>query len=243
MDRLTDRIDSDSHAEIVRLLIPADIRDFARTRIAEETRRVQADHHNRVDAEGYAAYAKGLSVDTPWTHLVGVHDAINPWSPVVTPEECQIIPDLFPVMMVRNRIEDLCKLQLIGADERKEIVTCLAKVRHEAAQAPASEANGSPAAGSAEIEPQQTEAEKIANLQPAVQIAWAGWCAAEVSFQKTPEDREAWDWIREQEHLPEPPAFATWSKQVRTARKALGRQKNTSREGREGRSVVKANQL
>lgn len=104
------------------------------------------------------------------------------------------------------------------------------------------EANDPPAAGSAPAEPQRKEAEIIATLQPAVQIVWASWCEAEKHFDKTPTARQAWDWIRESE-LPEPQEFGTWDRHLRSARKALGRQKNTPRGGREGRSVVKANQL
>lgn len=81
-------------------------------------------------------------------------------------------------------------------------------------------------------------------LTPAIENAWLSWKLAEDYNPGELTDQKAYDWLREQE-FDAPlvgyklPAFDTWSKYVRAARKHYGEQKNQPRAGRAtGPSVV-----
>ena len=97
--------------------------------------------------------------------------------------------------------------------------------------------------------------DQIQQLEPAVRRAYLAYEYAEMKAVKRLEDREAYDLLKE-EGIPEgygnrgnlaeyePPAFDTWAKYLRTARKLLGESKYTPRKGRPtGKSVVSANQI
>jgi hypothetical protein len=57
-------------------------------------------------------------------------------------------------------------------------------------------------------------------------------------------DREVYDWVKEHADGEPLPAFNTWDRYVRDARKHLGKQKNTPRKGRAtGKSVVSEDQI
>ncbi len=128
----------------------------------------------------------------------------------------------------------------------------------EAGQAQTADANNQPADG--EGKPPNTfnpaDGETIhKSLQPAVRKAYSSFVYAERIASKKLEDREAYDWLKEngfpddggdQGELTDYtlPAFDTWNRQVRAARKALGEQKNDRRAGRTtGRSIVSADKL
>jgi len=96
---------------------------------------------------------------------------------------------------------------------------------------------------------------KRAKLAPAVRKAYLSFLYAEARNEKRLEDREAYDWLRE--HGIDPaeeesgeladyklPAFDTWSRHLRTARKAVGEQKYTPRRARPtGHSSVRSGQI
>ena len=92
------------------------------------------------------------------------------------------------------------------------------------------------------VEPERTEGDGK-RLTPAVQNAWASWLLAVENHATEPTDREAYDWLIEQD-FDAPlagyrlPTFATWAKYVRAARQHYGANKYSSREGRAGRSIV-----
>ncbi len=57
-------------------------------------------------------------------------------------------------------------------------------------------------------------------------------------------DRAAYDWLdKEDEETDDLPDFDTWARYLRAARKHCGRQKNTPRGGRAGRSIARADQV
>lgn len=85
--------------------------------------------------------------------------------------------------------------------------------------------------------------DKVSALTPSQQTAYQSCQFAESKIGKCT-DREAYDWLREegpQEY--DLPAFDTWRRYVRAGRKLHGAQKNTSRKGRIGRSVIKGNEI
>ncbi len=82
-------------------------------------------------------------------------------------------------------------------------------------------------------------------LTQAVKNAWASWKLAEANNPGKLTNRRAYDWLTKQE-FDAPlvgynlPAFDTWSRQLRDARKYHGEQKHQPRAGRAtGKSVVK----
>jgi hypothetical protein len=96
----------------------------------------------------------------------------------------------------------------------------------------------------------------LRELEPADQKAYYTYAYAEMNLG-TATGRQAYGWLTAN-GLPDEdspklakvltgyklPSFATWSRQVRTARKALGEQKHTQRAGRSlGGSVVPASDL
>lgn len=122
-----------------------------------------------------------------------------------------------------------------------------------AADRPAEQASG-------EREGEKSEADgrnaKLQLLQPAERKAYFAYLSAEAGADRQMEDREAFDWLREN-GLPDdagnlgeltdyklPAAFATWSRQLRAARNALGEQKYTRRPGRPtGSSIVRPREI
>ncbi|MCG3179635.1 MAG: hypothetical protein BIFFINMI_01976 [Phycisphaerae bacterium] len=79
-------------------------------------------------------------------------------------------------------------------------------------------------------------------LEPAERKAYQQYAyAVEQSAMPITKDREAYDWLAA--HLDSGdklPAYETWTRYLRSARKALGEQKNKPRRGRQaGRSVVR----
>ncbi len=99
---------------------------------------------------------------------------------------------------------------------------------------------------------QPSVAEVLESLKPSERKAWATWLMAERSHTVTPSDRKAYDWLKERDNDRfigelvdyQMPAFATWQRQLRTARSAMGQQKNTPRAGRAlGKSVARTSEI
>jgi len=93
----------------------------------------------------------------------------------------------------------------------------------------------------------ESVSEGHSELKPAQEIAYQQFNLAE---ERMPEplktDREAYDWLREHadcDELGRLPAFKTWARHVRAARRHYGTQKHKPRHGRTGRSVVSAGGL
>lgn len=92
------------------------------------------------------------------------------------------------------------------------------------------------------IEPADDNCDVFA-LTTTQEIAYQS-CRLAESKLGTCTDREAYDWLLEeapQEY--DIPGFDTWQRYVRAGRKHHGTQKNTSRKGRTGRSVIKDNEI
>jgi hypothetical protein len=124
------------------------------------------------------------------------------------------------------------------------------------------EGEGKAGAGSTTVQPEATTSgvareTALRDLEPADQKAYYTYAHAETKLGKTT-DRQAYQWLTDnglpdEKDSPEVakelagyklPSFATWSKQLRTARKALGEQKHTRRAGRSlGKSIVSASDL
>jgi len=93
------------------------------------------------------------------------------------------------------------------------------------------------------------------DLTPSVKNAYLSYTLAERTAGHRLEDRQAYDWLKNNDWQDEKrcpgslakydlPAFETWSRQLRAARKALGEQKHSSRASRRtGGSVVGADQI
>jgi len=86
---------------------------------------------------------------------------------------------------------------------------------------------------------------QVDDLPKAVRCAYWSFEAVEKKAGRSLEDREAWDLLNEKglPDLPELsayklPAFDTWSRYLRDARKARGEQKYSPRAGREGGSSI-----
>jgi len=91
-------------------------------------------------------------------------------------------------------------------------------------------------------------------LEPAEQKAYLAFQYAESRMGRGLQDRDAHE-LLEEEGIPsdggntgdlidyEPPNFDTWSRQLRTARRALGEQKRRRGRGRTTRSIVKVDQI
>jgi len=80
-------------------------------------------------------------------------------------------------------------------------------------------------------------------LPRAHQVAYQSFVFAESKIGRCT-DRQAYEWL-EEERLEghELPAFETWQRYVRIGRKHHGTQKNTSRKGRSGGSVIKSDEI
>ena len=103
----------------------------------------------------------------------------------------------------------------------------------------------------------KTREELLAELKPADQKAYYAYAYAEMNLGRTT-DPQAHQWLTDN-GLPEErdspelarelagyklPTLATWSKQVRNARKVLGEQKRSQRAGRvTGRSIIQGREL
>ena len=97
--------------------------------------------------------------------------------------------------------------------------------------------------------------EVLAGLEPADRKAYSAYQYAETMAEKRLQDREAYDWLKENGidankgdvgELAdyELPDFPTWTRQLRNARNPLGEQKYTRRAGRDtGRSIVTAKEI
>jgi len=97
--------------------------------------------------------------------------------------------------------------------------------------------------------------EVLKQLTPARRKAYFGFVLAEQQTEAPLQDRAAYDLLakvdfsKDDDQLEkladyELPTFATWGRQLRVARKALGEQKNTPRRGRDvGKSVITEDQI
>jgi hypothetical protein len=120
-----------------------------------------------------------------------------------------------------------------------------------------SEGNGgaSPTPEQPATDPNVKRKEVLEGLQPADRKAYLAYQYAETMAEKRLQDREAYDWLKEHRidaskgdvgELADYglPAFDTWGKQLRNARKPLGEQKYTRRGGRRaGRSIVAGKEI
>jgi hypothetical protein len=101
----------------------------------------------------------------------------------------------------------------------------------------------------------QQTADILAHLEPAARKAYFAFVYAESKAGKQVGDREAYNLLNE-EGIPDDagsrgeladyrlPAFETWVRQLRTARRALGEQKYNRRAGRPtGKSIVKGHEI
>lgn len=80
-------------------------------------------------------------------------------------------------------------------------------------------------------------------LTPAQERAYQSYVITESQLTKCT-DHEAYDWLVEngiQDY--DLPSFETWQRYVRKGRKYYGTQKNESRKGRTGRSIVNSSQI
>jgi hypothetical protein len=95
----------------------------------------------------------------------------------------------------------------------------------------------------------------IQTMSPSVRVAYFAFAYAESKAGRKLQDREAYELLRD-EGIPEhagnggqlteygPPAFDTWSRQLREAREALCEQKYSRRRGRShGKSIVKLEEI
>jgi hypothetical protein len=93
----------------------------------------------------------------------------------------------------------------------------------------------------------------LRRMEPAARLAYLAYCYAEAKVERRLEDREAFDWLKENgfdEDAGElveyqlPRALDTWTRQLRSARNLLGEQKYTRRRGRSyGSSVVRQDEI
>ncbi len=95
----------------------------------------------------------------------------------------------------------------------------------------------------------------LSKLQPAHRKAYLSFLYAEAKTEKRLEDRDAYDWLKEngidsdkEEDTEltdyELPSFDTWGRQLREARRATGEQKYTPRRAKvSGRSIVKGTEV
>lgn len=99
-------------------------------------------------------------------------------------------------------------------------------------------------------QPSRDSGDDYQHLTPAARNAYFSFQCAELAMGRRLTDREAYDWIKKN-GIPDscgskelsdynPPDFETWSRYLRIARQQLHLQKNTSRLGRTGRSIVNA---
>jgi hypothetical protein len=115
--------------------------------------------------------------------------------------------------------------------------------------------NGSYNQATGSTDPNVEREQVLVGLQPADRKAFLAYHYAERMTEKRLQDREAYDWLKENEidagkgdvgELADYrlPAFDTWGKQLRNARKPLGEQKYTRRSGRHtSRSIVSGREI
>lgn len=98
-----------------------------------------------------------------------------------------------------------------------------------------------PAATDAHDEQGHAATQVTPSLRPSVEKAYRQYLFAAERLGPDVTDRDAYDWLEKHpDGDDELPSFDTWSKYVRTARKAHGQPKNQPRNGREpGRSIVR----
>jgi hypothetical protein len=167
------------------------------------------------------------------------------WADVVRPLLPRIARLLNAWQSVESSTEaDSVETEAPLADERHGFVTSV-----ESAQ------SGDVAAGVSVAQRDDTRDERLSKLKPAERKAFFTYEIAAFSLESKVGDREAHDWLREN-GLPddkgnmgeladyELPAFDTWSRQLRAARKVLGEQKNSRRAGRPtSRSIVAVDEI
>jgi hypothetical protein len=131
------------------------------------------------------------------------------------------------------------------------------KASQPAATTDQSERNGAGGStpGQSITDPNTNRAAVLKKMQPADRKAYLSYQYAETMAEKRLQDREAYNWLKEngidnsRDDVWELadykfPAFDTWSKQLRNARKLLGEQKYTRRGGRPtGRSIVNRQEI
>lgn len=159
------------------------------------------------------------------------------------------IPD--PPRCLYSTIPDLFRASIYAVDI---LLSLTAPHRGMPASTPA-HLTGKATAPKAESEEPTNRYDGLDRLTPTVQKAYLSFVYAESKREKRLEDREAYDWLieygidaskGEAGELVDYglPAFATWSRYLREARKATGEQKYTPRHARPtGRSVVLNEQI
>jgi len=195
------------------------------------------------------------SLDEMWAGLAAIHDVfwrgpkINPW-----PEPPDNDPEAFSSWLKGegrgfwNLMEEAARLlpNIINPIERwlKEL-TPAAKTEQGERKGGADAVGEKPALNS-----ELDWATILAGLKPSDRKAYLAYQYAETMVGRRLQDREAYDWLEENGidtsrgdvgELAdyELPAFDTWAKQLRNARKPLGEQKYTRRGGRAaGKSIV-----
>ncbi len=100
------------------------------------------------------------------------------------------------------------------------------------------------------ISEQMKSAEKKQNGDGLTKVERLAYQSYEYAVDKNPKladetDEKAYDWLKQNWSNAdyELPTFETWVRYVREGRKAFGKQKNTSRAGRNGRSTINTNQI
>ena len=115
-----------------------------------------------------------------------------------------------------------------------------------------SEKEGGPGAAPEQLPPASPGAREavLRQLEPSVRKAYLAYQYAETMNKRRLEDREAYDWLKEQGIDPDkgdlgeltdyelPESFETFKRYVVTARNGLGESKYTRRAGRTGRSIA-----
>lgn len=81
----------------------------------------------------------------------------------------------------------------------------------------------------------------VKSLAPAARLAYTQHANAMRINSSLKIDKDVFDWLKCQGELPG--EYGAWVRNLRRARKALGEQKNTSRHGRQGRSVAGKDQV
>lgn len=119
------------------------------------------------------------------------------------------------------------------------IERALARIKNDLASLPA---ETQPATGNEAGAEDLTEQQK--DLKPIYEAAFQAYKVAEKSLSAKCTDKQAYDWLKDNAIADyDLPAFETWAKYVRKARKYYGDSKNTPRGGRTGLSVKSSNDI